>query len=108
MTHICEHPWMDYSTKRRTMTQTWMERLDNAPHLTQYYEKQKQMNQRVDELSKRRTPPNFRECITELQAKQALLEIRVMEIYDEWLLELKEQDPNEYGHITNAKLYFES
>ena len=90
------------------MTQTWMERLDNAPHLTQYYEKQKQMNQRVDELSKRRTPPNFRECITELQAKQSLLEIRVMEIYDEWLLELKEQDPNEYGHITNAKLYFES
>ncbi len=70
------------------MSQTWMKRLDNAPHLTQYYEKQKQTNQRVDELSKRRTPPNFRECIAdyELQAKQALLEIRVMEIYDEWLL----------------------
>ena len=90
------------------MTQTWMERLNNAPHLTQYYEKQKQMNQRVDELSKRKTQSNFRECIIELQAKQSLLEIRVMEIYDEWLLELKEQDPNEYGHITNAKLYFES
>ncbi len=90
------------------MTQTWMERLDNAPHLTQYYEKQKQTNQRVKELRKRRTPSNFRECITELQAKQALLEIRVLEIYDEWLLELKEQDPSKYGHITNAKEYFES
>ena len=49
-----------------------------------------------------------RQEAAELKARMEAHAKKVNDIYEDWLRDLQEQDPVEYGHITDARKYFES